>query len=620
MIGRFLLAWFVLLALPLLAQEASPAPEATPAQLPTPLRHLILLDVSGSMRNRGYAHRGPDGRSTVWAPPLPDFVSKLLTGFSPQDEVVVLPFSESVTDAKEGRAASAPVSLQNLSAVAANLPTPGGGATNMTYALDRAVPQYAPAGTTLVWLITDNENNIDTQQNDQEFYERLSGQAAGHEKDYSHVLFFPIASHQVHGSDPSLGDNLVMYLLIPGQGERPWVDTLMEQVKKSTGFSGVIFRPLYADPGRPVLDFSQELKVQGRGPKVRQEGGTTVLTFEEGDTLRGKVGFKVRSHLKGWKIENATLDDAAVDLQIPPGYEGAGNRQLVWEVSPKNLSVEPEKESADFFLLDLAGARLKTQAPATPAPGGGPRKPAGPVKKAGPMVLSRSWGKFLSDPFARFLPTIGGKVTVTATLKVAPEDIEQGSIKPAFEPEVRERLKAVRYLADIERFMVLQDDLPGMGEQEEDKNKRTITFERKLAIRVKANPVGGWLALGALALVLAALVGGVLALTVWKAHYALAGPTGSEEFSLPYLWGAWLISSPDGIPLATLAQRWGSARLVPEPDVAINGLAEVTPVDWETSEFRAELTPEGKPTLHYTLTRASGASKINAGQEDGPSL
>ena len=35
---------------------------------------------------------------------------------------------------------------------------------------------------------------------------------------------------------------------------------------------------------------------------------------------------------------------------------------------------------------------------------------------------------------------------------------------------------------------------------------------------------------------------------------------------------------------------------------------------------RAELTPEGKPTLHYTLTRASGASKINAGQEDGPSL
>lgn len=615
MTARLLLAWFILLAVCALAQE--------PAPIPAPLRHVVLLDVSGSMRNRGYAHRGPDGRSTLWAPPLPDFVSKLLGGFSPQDEVVVLPFSESVTDAKEGRSATAPQTLQNLSAVVANLPTPGGGATNMTYALDRALEQYAPAGTTLVWLITDNENNIDTQQNDQEFYERLSGQAAGHEKDYSHVLFFPIASlakgantpqasHQVHGSDPAMGDNLVMYLLIPGQGERPWVDALMEQVKKTTGFAGVIFRPLYADPGRPVLDFSQELKVQGRGPKVRQEGGTTVLTFEEGDTLRGKVGFKVRSHLKGWKIENATLDDATVDLQIPAGYEGAGNRQMVWEVSPKNLSVEPEKESADFFLLDLAGARLK--APEAPTKNR-------PAKKAGPMVLSRSWGKFLGDPFAKFLPTIGGKVKVTATLKLAPEDIEQGSIKPAFEPDVRERLKAVRYLADIERFMVLQDDLPGMGDKpEEDPNQRTITFERKLAIRVKANPLGGWLALGALALAVAALVGGVLALTVWKAHYALTGPTGTEEFSLPYLWGAWLISSPDGIPLATLAQRFGSARLVPEPDVAINGMSEVTPVDWETSEFRAELTPEGKPTLHYTLTRASGTSKINAGQEDGPSL
>ncbi len=613
MTSRLLLAWFILLAVAALAQEPAPA-------IPAPLRHIVLLDVSGSMRNRGYAHRGPDGRSTLWAPPLPDFVSKLLGGFSPQDEVVVLPFSEAITDAKESRAATAPQTLQNLSAVVANLPTPGGGATNMTYALDQAVSQYAPAGTTLVWLITDNENNIDTQQNDQEFYQRLSGQASGHEKDYSHVLFFPIASHQVHGSDPTMGDNLVMYLLIPGQGERPWVDAVMEQVKKTTGFSGVIFRPLYADPGRPVLDFSQELKVQGRGPKVRQEGGTTVLTFEEGDTLRGKVGFKVRSHLKGWKIENATLEDATVDLQIPAGYEGAGNRQLTWEVSPKNLSVEPEKESADFFLLDLAGARVKpAQAPSTPDPGS-PRKPAGPVKKPGPLVLSRSWGRFLSDPFARFLPTIGGKVKVTATLKVAPEDIEQGSIKPAFEPDLRERLKAVRYLADIERFMVLQDDLPGMGEKEEDPNKRTIVFERKLSIRVKANPIGGWLALGALALAVAALVGGVLALTVWKAHYALAGPAGSEEFSLPYLWGAWLISSPDGIPLATLSQRWGSARLVPEPDVAINGTSEVTPVDWETSEFRAELTPEGKPTLHYTLTRASGASKINAGQEDGPSL
>ncbi len=449
-------------------------------------QHVLMLDVSGSMRDRGYATR--EG----WGPTVRELVQKLFAPggerFAAPDSLTIVPFSDAATDAREGRAALPSVPLSSFDP--ALLPVPGGGATDMNRCLDLALEQNR-SDVVLTWILTDNENNLAGNRSDRQFYERLAGDPA-----FTHVYFFPLArtDHQ--------GEALVMYLLVKAEPDAGWVDELASEVKRKTGYEGVLFRPLYSDPGRSVLDFGKELQVQTPfgEHQVEEEGGTTVLNFEEGDELAGQLKFRVRSHLKGWKIVDATMEDAEVELTIPDSYPEAGEQKFSKKVTPQKLTVDAGQESADFFLIDLQARET-------------------------PLKLERP---FLSDLFASYLQDIEGQVKLRATIELSREGVEEGDLRPSLSPEMTERVAHVPNLAAIEELMVYQG-----GDQQD--NQRSISFQRKLIVRTRANPLGaimlGLLGLGGLAVAL---------LVAWAAFglrsaYRLEGPGEDEELSLPYL-------------------------------------------------------------------------------------
>ncbi|MCE7874310.1 VWA domain-containing protein [bacterium CPR1] len=534
-------------------------------------QHILMLDVSGSMRDRGYATR--EG----WGPTVLELVQKLFQPgsekFAASDSLTIVPFSDAATDAREGRAALPSVPLSALDP--ALLPLPGGGATDMNRCLDLALEQNR-SDVVLTWILTDNENNLAGNRSDREFYERLAGDPA-----FTHVYFFPLARTDQQG------EALVMYLLVRAEPDSAWVDELASEVKRKTGYEGVLFRPLYSDPGRSVLDFGKELQVQTPfgEHQVEEEGGTTVLNFEEGDELAGQLKFRVRSHLKGWKIVDATMEDAEVELTIPDSYPEAGEQKFSKKVTPQKLTVDAGQESADFFLIDLQARET-------------------------PLKLERP---LLSDMFASSLQDIEGRVKLRATIELSREGVEEGDLRPSLSPEMTERVAHVPNLAAIEELMVYQG-----GDQQD--NQRSISFQRKLIVRTRANPLGaimvGLLGLGGLAVAL--LVG--WAAFGLRSAYRLEGPGEDEELSLPYLAGSYLICSPNGLELARLRQRFGSLSVVPEPEVEVNGRPEATSVRWEGPEARLEICPEGKEALYYTLVRAQKSGSGGGGERDDVSI
>lgn len=559
-----------------LGVEAQPSPQPTTAASVTsrPTRHIILMDISGSLRTRGYATH------TGWTPILPQLWSKLFATddvLSPAtSDVVFQPFSDAITDAKENRHPVGPFTVADFPSHIPELPFPGGGATDMARALDMGRDLGMEAGAqkrSLVWLITDNENNLESNKDDQEFYRRLRDSG-----DYSHVMFFPIA-------DPSVrkGDNVVMYLLAPkGQWETPEIEKIAAAVATKTGYDGILFRPLYTAPGASALDFSKELTVEGRlKHRVTQEGGTTVLHFQEGEKFDGQLKFRIRSRLKGWKLQKAHLDDADVVLELPhlyaPAVGGAkADQKTHWQVTPKVLTVEPQKETAEFFLLQLGG------------PGGKP------------LTLSRSTADQLLSPFTKYLPEIHGKVTMKARV-----DLTADQIKTEIPAAMHDRLASVPNLPEIEHFMVLQQDQSG---NDTSKTERQIEWERNLVVRVEADSSPAMVLAGIAALVLLGLLGLAAAVVLFKHNFQLEGPGMEEEIPLPYVSGKYLVCDKDGKALFYIRSSWGSLRLETAPDHVLNADSHILPVRWEGDEFRFECTEEGHPAQVFWLRRKQGSS------------
>lgn len=532
---------------------------------PTPLDHIVLVDVSGSMRSRGYA------TGQAWGPEIPELLGKLLAPsgdfFSGESQLVLRPFSDPLTDKREKREALGPAPLDQRAQTVARMIPPGGGATDMSAALDVAQRLSATLShKALIWLITDNENNFSTNQSDKAFYERLRDSG-----DYSHVFLFPLAEPAKRAQD-----SLVMYLLVPpGSLEMEQVNLLAKEVEQRTGFGGMLFRPLYQQSGATTLDFAKELTLDAPGNhRIEQEGGQTVLYFTEGEKLQGELRFRIRSRLKGWKVKGASLEDADVALHVPPTYVDGSESKLTWRVTPKTLEVEPEKDSMTMFSLQIAG------------PGGKP------------IRLQRSGAQVMSNPFARTLPAVEGDVKMRAVLH-----IDEGNLQPQVPPEMQARLSAVPRLAEVEQYMLQQSDT-----SDKTSGEKEIVFQRKLVVRVKADPTSA-LALG---LLLAgaglAAAAALAAVVLWKAVLHLEGPGVDEEFALSGMLGSHVVCDGKGQPHCRLHSRFGSLRLVAEPDYVFEDDVRQVPVRWEGDEFRFEVGPEGKARdVFWLRRRGSGA-------------
>jgi hypothetical protein len=541
---------------------------------PPALDHIVLVDVSGSMRTRGYS------TAEAWGSEIPALLNKLLeprgSYFSSESQLLLRPFSDPATDEAEKRSALGPTSLDRRQETVGQMKPPGAGATDMSKALDigqqlaSTLPHKA-----LIWLLTDNENNFTSNQSDKAFYERLRDSP-----DYSHVFLFPLA-------DPAkrAQDSLVMYLLVPPDSlEMEQVNALAREVEQRTGFGGMLFRPLYQQAGSTTLDFSKELTLEAPGKhRVEQEGGQTVLYFNEGDKLQGELRFRIRSRLKGWKVQGASLEDAEVALHVPPTYVDGSESKLRWQVTPKTLEVEPEKDSMTLFSLQIAG------------PGGKP------------IRLHRSTAQVMKNPFARNLPEVEGDVKMRAVLHV-----DQGDLQPQVPPEMQARLKTVPRLAEVEQYMLQQADATSGGTSGE----KQIDFQRKLVVRVKADPTSSIVLGLLLAGAVLAGAGALAAALLWKSALHLEGPGVDEEFSLSGLAGSYTVCDGKGQPHCRLQSRWGSLSLVAEPDYEFEDELKRVPVRWEGDEFRFEVGQEGKPRdVFWLRRRGPGGGSAGGGSE-----
>ncbi len=560
--------WICLLA----TLFSSPAWAAPPT-----LDHVVLVDVSGSMRSRGYADR------QAWAPELPDMLKSLIQPggkfFSETSHFTLRPFSDVSTDEKENRVALGPAPLPDFANRFEEMAVPGGGATDMSRALDLAqLMLQASPHPGVIWLITDNENNFSTNQSDKAFYQRLRDSP-----DFNYVYLFPLADPQKRPNDC-----LVMYLLIPPRVmETSEAAELAKEVESRTHFGGMLFRPLYNETNSTTLDFSKELVLDAPGKhRIEQEGGQTVLYFNEGDKFQGNLRFKIRSRLKGWRVQGASLEDADVELNVPPIYEGGSKNKLTWQVTPKTLEVAPEQDSMTLFSLHVAGPNGQ------------------------PILLQRRASQMLSHLFQSYLPEVQGNVKMKAVLHV-----DQGNLTHEVPPEMQARLKAVPRLDEVEQYMLQQQDL-----SQNDGAERDILFQRKLVIRVKADPssaivFGILIAAGAVLAVAAA--GAVL---LWKVPLRLEGPGIEEEFTLSALSGQYLICNGKGEPHCRLRCSLGSLSLVAEPDFVFEDEARKTAVVWQGDEFRFEVGPEGKGRDVFWLrrNRAGGPGGSLGGDGGGP--
>lgn len=544
---------------------------------PPTLDHVILVDVSGSMRAHGYADRHS------WAPDLPDMLKALTRPegkfFSPQSQFTLRPFSDVTTDDKESRVALGPAPLSDFGTRWEEVAVPGGGATDMARALDIAqLMLQASAHKGVIWLITDNENNFSTNQSDAAFYERLRDSP-----DYAYVYLFPVGDPQKRPNDC-----LVMYLLVPPRvlETTEEVTELAKEVEKRTGFGGMLFRPLYNETTSTPLDFSNELTLDAPGKhKIEQEGGQTVLYFNEGEKLQGNLRFRIQSRLKGWKVQGASLEDAQVELNVPPIYESGSKGKLSWKVTPNTLEVAPEQDSMTLFSLQIAGPNGK------------------------PILLQRRSSQMLAHLFTSWLPEVQGDVRMKAVLHV-----DQGNLRHEVPPQMQVRLAAVPRLSEVEQYMLQQQDM-----EQNQGSEREITFQRKLVVRVKADPSSAIVAtilMGAAA-ILAVAVGG--AILLWKLRLRLEGPGLEEEFTLSALAGQYLICNGQGQPYCRLHSSLGSLTLKAEPDYEFENEARQIPVRWEGDEFRFEAGPEGKARDVFWLRRTlAGGPGGSLGGGDGP--
>ncbi len=545
------------------AQSPPPAPPAS-------VEHVLMMDVSGSMGKGGYGDRtrfAEETRGLLERLLAPD--GTLLRG---QDPLVLFPFADPQTELAEDRKPVEGLDLGGLRPALEGLSGPGGGATDLRAALERALarPRRTPA--TVFWILTDNENNFQGQRSDEPFYLLLRDAP-----ELRNVYFVPLAAPRSASGSAGAGEKagaLVLYLAVASnRADARWLDPFVKQVEKrlgsTLGFSvqAILFRPLYVREDQPLLDVGRKVfSDPGRGlppdqwPVAARDASRYTLVLRPqsgGDSFQGRLRLTFLNRLDGWRIENARLEEPSVrELGPPLRTRAAFDR--------RSLSVEPRQESTDSYILTFH------------------------VPRAG----------------RRAAPDFNAEVEMRATVRIGSE----GNLQPAVDPETLSRMAQVKELTRILDLMLHQG-----GPEASD----VRTFTVKIPVRlVGEGALGGWgtwallLGLGGLILALAVWVG-------WGKGYRLLGPDGEESLRLGGVFRSHRLFSSRGEELGRLVCGPRGPRVVPAEEVLVDGEASVQDLEGAHVEFIMQ--PRGGEASRFRL-EAGSSGLSEASREEGPAL
>jgi hypothetical protein len=311
---------------------------STIAQQTTAKCHVLLLDVSGSMKDR-YTNnlRG-------W------LIEKLISSaaFAPSDRVIVRWFDQ------RGSAKFSPNDpqrrydgKQDPAAVLANVPTANQAAglnTDLLEALELALADIrglSVTGDVLVWLVTDNEQDVGAPGTVDPLYQKIRD-----EKEFRAGYIFPLVKE--NGSVlPQSRSAMVMYLLhYSAQKSSLTVERLADDAGKKIGNEPITWYPF-----EEQIKLDQATITVNSEPTKFVDGRLELPPVQEGTPPEFAIQFRLKSQLRGQEIVSGKIAHPIAVLDETPDSVEADGDSNSWsaEISPATLALKPKQSSLGTY-------------------------------------------------------------------------------------------------------------------------------------------------------------------------------------------------------------------------------------------------------------------------------
>ena len=319
----------------------------TIAQQTTAKCHVLLLDVSGSMKGRY------DNNLKGW------LIEKLISSaaFSTGDRVIVRWFDQ------RGNAKFSPNDPQRRYdgkhdpvTVLAHVPAAnqaGGLHTDLPEAIELALADIrglSVSGDVLVWLVTDNEQDVGGPGSVDPLYQKIRSEQA-----FRAGYVFPLIKENGSMLPPSQAA-LVMYLLhYSAQKSSLSVNRLADDAGKKIGNEPVTWYP-----------FEEQIKLDQANITVNSEptkfvdGKLELPPVQEGMPPEFSIQFRLNSELRGREIQSGKIARpvAALD-QVPETLEAEGDANS-WsaDVSPNTFALKSKQPSLGVYSAVVRGSGI----------------------------------------------------------------------------------------------------------------------------------------------------------------------------------------------------------------------------------------------------------------------
>jgi hypothetical protein len=391
----------LLLLLPVaFAQPRSPA-----------LQHLFYFDSSGSMVSRV----GPAGATLRQS-----LARRLFSSSAILESSQVARVFRFTTRVMPVQGIPATAQLEALAAFVRNGWAITSEDTDLVRVLDDAVAAaHAQAGrVTLAWILTDNVNDPRGKgadvMNTRAFYEKLFHVPTTIRRLY----FFPI---------PEL--KLVEYLLVISEDEKisglevDQFENALNAYGRSLNAPRIRAKPV---GGEMPLEFDSHIDFEGAAQNVSAQvlgkglrAQLVIDGLQEGSPLNGVFRLRLRSRFDEWRIEQATIERAALEQLESKDFPSIP-MQLSARLTPSGITVDPRGASSVVYSLELGAVDT-------------------PLKAEAPFFTA-----------AAFSPGATGTVRGRLSLRVADPKLK---LKIFDEPALTRAVQQVFHLEDIEYFV-----------------------------------------------------------------------------------------------------------------------------------------------------------------------
>jgi len=306
--------------------------------------HVLLLDVSGSMK-----HRYVDNNLRGW------LIEKLLTSaaFSPGDRVIVREFNNQggttfvANDQlrKYDGPFNAPQILANVPQQVTKFDTDIPKAVEQALADIRGLPV---TGDVLIWLVTDNVQDTGGNTSIDPLYQKIAG-----EKNFRAAYLFPLAKE----NGVALGPNeeaMVMYLLhYAPQKSALAINRFADDAGHKIGNAPITWYPFEEQIHLDQAD----IKVNGEAAQII-DGKLALPAISEGAPPEFTIAFHLNSQLRGREILSGKITNPLVVLgSLPESLSSDGDiDKWTTEIAPRSLAMKAKQSTTGNYTAQVKAA------------------------------------------------------------------------------------------------------------------------------------------------------------------------------------------------------------------------------------------------------------------------